>query len=58
MKKPLQDTLTTPPAVEYVAVGRGGAWVVGGPAGRVVAGAGGAVGAVGGGEAGGVVIAG
>lgn len=38
MKNPLQDTRTTPPAVEYVAVGLGGTWVVGGPAGRVVAG--------------------
>jgi len=48
MKKPLQTTLTTPPAVEYVAVGRG-AWVVGGLAGREVGGAPGVVVAVEGG---------
>src|SRR5688500_17951386 len=29
-KKPLQATRTTPPVVEYVAVGRTAAWVVGG----------------------------
>ena len=58
MKKPLQATLTTPPAVEYVAVERGDAWVVGGLAGRVVGGADGGLAAVVGGEAGATVTPG
>ena len=33
MKKPLHATLTTPPLVEYVAVGRGDGWDAAGPAG-------------------------
>ena len=50
MKNPSQATRTTPPTVEYVAVGREGAWVVGGvvaggPAATVVVGAGGGLGA-------------
>lgn len=57
IRKPLQATLTTPPLVEYVAVGLGAAGVVGGLAVRVVGGAW-AVAAVVGGEAGGIVAPG
>lgn len=51
MKKPLQATLTTPPVVEYVAIGRGG-WVVGGTVGRMVGGVPGLMVAVMGGDVG------
>lgn len=46
MKKPLQATRTTPPLVEYVAVGRGDGWGAAGLAGRVWSGVFGAVASV------------